>query len=131
MILAGNACHRTAILREMKKGQSKTNQGKSAKESEMVMNVTLTLIVTLKSSAFLTNNGPLFLPVSNLGHLTKAVLTTQSAQLLTTAGTLTGMMLVKKTTHVILPASAYLNSLRIMKRNLDGNIVLDTLIYKT
>ena len=128
---AGNACLRIVILREMTLDQFKVILERLAKEFLMVTSATLIRIVTLRNSVYLTNNGLLSLLVLNLEPLMKAALTTLNAQSLTTAGTLTGMMLVKQTTHVILPASAYLNSLRIMKRNLDGNIVLDTLIYKT
>jgi hypothetical protein len=131
VILAGNACHRTVILREMTLEKFKILLGKFAKEFLMETSVTLMLTVTLKSSAFLTNNGLLSLHVSNLGHLMKDALTILSALLLITAGSLLKKMLRNLITHVSLTASAYLNFLRIMKRSSDGNTLLGSLTYRT
>ena len=127
---AGNACLRTVILREMTQDQFKVILERLAKEFLMVTSATLIRIVTLRNFVYLTNNGLLSLLVLNLEPLMKAALTTLNAQSLTTAGTLPKRMLQNKKTHVNLPASAYLNSHRIMKRNLDGSTLLVILTYK-
>jgi hypothetical protein len=115
----------------MTKARFKMILGKFVKEFLMVTSATAMLTVTLRSSVYLTNNGPSSLPASSWEHLMKDALTTLSAPSLITAGSPQRKMPVRRTILVTPHASACLSSLRIMKRSLDGSTLLDILIYRT